>query len=198
MSHHGHRLPRHSTTPATWPAIRLCRLPSVNLLRGPHSRNPPSMALSESSRLLAPQPSTESAPAPRRTALPSRPMAASRDTSDIAPQLGHQQSDLPEVQEHPGSDAGLSPTLTRASPVSPAPPSPTHYKSGSPTSQGKTQSGSSQGYIGQVCRWVASVLYVVDTGATFLTGTAIAARHEHRSGGGHRRARPSAMPVGCT
>ncbi|KAK3899716.1 hypothetical protein C8A05DRAFT_46283 [Staphylotrichum tortipilum] len=108
------------------------------------------MALSESSRLLAPQPPTEPAPAPRRTALPSRPMAASRDTGDIAPHLGHQ-ADLPEDQERPRSDAGLSPTLTRASPVSPAPTSPTHYKSGSPTSQGKTQAGSSQGYIGQVC-----------------------------------------------
>lgn len=108
------------------------------------------MALSESSQLLGPPSPAESVPAPRRTALPSRPMG-SKDAGEPTQPLAHQPA-LPEDQEQTGSDAGPSPTLTRASAVSPAPPSPTQYKAGSPSSQGKTQAGSGQGNMGQVCR----------------------------------------------
>ncbi|KAK4157279.1 hypothetical protein C8A00DRAFT_11862 [Chaetomidium leptoderma] len=107
------------------------------------------MALSEPSRFLAPQPPAETAPAPRRTALPSRPMS-SKDLGDMT-QRSKPEFVLREDREQSGSDAEASPTLTRTSAVSPAPLSPTPYKAASPSSQGKPETGSSQGYTGQVC-----------------------------------------------
>ncbi|KAK4237742.1 hypothetical protein C8A03DRAFT_44421 [Achaetomium macrosporum] len=107
------------------------------------------MALSESARPQFPQPPPDMASAPRRTALPSRPMS-SRAASDIT-QRSQNEAALPENQGV-GHDARASPTSASAS-VSPAPPSPSQYKaaSPSPSTQSKSQAGSNQGYTGQVC-----------------------------------------------
>ena len=109
------------------------------------------MALSD------PPPSVEtqmSAPAPGRTALPSRPL--SRETSNM-PQSKSEPS-LIEDYEQARSEVGPSPTLTRASVVSSGPPSPVQSKAGSPSAQAKKESSSSQEYTGQVCRCVTAML----------------------------------------
>ncbi|KAK3306879.1 uncharacterized protein B0T15DRAFT_156208 [Chaetomium strumarium] len=107
------------------------------------------MALSESPRHQTPQPPVDMASAPRRTALPSRPVS-SRDVSDMTQRSQHEAT-LQDTREV-GYDAGASPTAASASAVSPAPPSPSQYKaSPSPSTQSKSQVGSNQGYTGQIC-----------------------------------------------
>ncbi|GAB1319098.1 GATA type transcriptional activator of nitrogen-regulated proteins [Madurella fahalii] len=104
------------------------------------------MALSESSQLPAPQPSMGLAPAPRRTALPSRPLSL-KDVRDTTEHSKHEVA-LSRDQEQDRSEAAVWPALTRATTISPSPPSPTQHKGASPSSQGTT---SGQGYTGQVC-----------------------------------------------
>ncbi|KAL2137381.1 hypothetical protein VTI74DRAFT_2 [Chaetomium olivicolor] len=114
------------------------------------------MALSESSPVMDPQPSTEISAAPRRTALPSRPMS-SRDASQTQRSAGDttqgskKEPPFPKETQQAAFEPGGSPTLTRASAITPTPPSPTHCKTTSPSAQNKTQSGSGQGYTGQIC-----------------------------------------------
>jgi hypothetical protein len=108
------------------------------------------MAVSESSQFLAPPSRTETAPAPRRTALPSRPMS-SKDLGEIARRSTHAPVSS-EDQEQTRSDAGASPTPTGTPAASPIPRSPTHFKEGSPSGRSKVQTGPDQGYTGQVCR----------------------------------------------
>ncbi|KAK4134118.1 hypothetical protein BT67DRAFT_434253 [Trichocladium antarcticum] len=89
------------------------------------------------------------APAPRRTALPTRPLS-SRETSEII-QRAKLESNFSEEYKRAISEAGGSPTLTRGSAISSGPPSPTQYKTASPSSQSKTQAGLTPEYAGQVC-----------------------------------------------
>jgi hypothetical protein len=151
------------------------------------------MALSESPRRQAPQSPLDMTSAPRRTALPSRPMS-SRDASDISQRSQHE----PSLQEHRevGPDAGASPTSASASAVSPAPPSPSQSKaSPSPSTQSKSQAGLNQGYTGQICRSVPDRHSDID----FPLGsqpTATAGQHEPLSGGDPLKARPYVMPAG--
>lgn len=98
------------------------------------------MALPETSQAFAPPSPAESAPAPRRTALPSKPIP-SKEPGDVS------QAD----QEQPGASAGTSPTMSHAST---APSSPTSRKAGGSSSQTKTTSAGNTGQSGQVCRCV--------------------------------------------
>ncbi|AEO55115.1 hypothetical protein MYCTH_2298578 [Thermothelomyces thermophilus ATCC 42464] len=98
------------------------------------------MALPETSQAFALPSPAESAPAPRRTALPSRPMS-SRESGDV-PQADQKQS---------GPGARPSPTMSHASAASSAPSSPTSRKAGGSSSQTKTTSAGNFGQSGQVC-----------------------------------------------
>ncbi|KAK3294649.1 uncharacterized protein B0H64DRAFT_191760 [Chaetomium fimeti] len=104
------------------------------------------MTLSETSKLAAPHPPTETAPASRRTALPTRP-TSSKDLGGTT-QRSRQETVLREGQSPSGPDAGTSPAPPH---ISPAPPSPPHRGATSPSSQGKSNPGSSQAYTGQIC-----------------------------------------------
>ncbi|KAK4126542.1 hypothetical protein N657DRAFT_567735 [Parathielavia appendiculata] len=106
------------------------------------------MALSEPSQLLGAPSPTASAPVPRRTALPSRPMS-SRGLGDIM-QHSNQEPVFPQEQKKAGSGT-TSPTVKTVSAVSPAPRSPTDRNASSTSTQGKTQTSTGQGYTGQVC-----------------------------------------------
>ncbi|KAK4231260.1 hypothetical protein QBC38DRAFT_354756 [Podospora fimiseda] len=111
------------------------------------------MAVSTSSRPIQPRPTTEDSPAPRRTALPSRPVS-SRDVSEVA----DQPKDGSPAQEKETANQNAptgSPAMSRASAVTPMPRSPSPVASpvaspASPTSQ-SVASSATQGYTGQVC-----------------------------------------------
>lgn len=95
-------------------------------------------------------------PASRRTALPSRPMS-SRDANQTqryvseTTECSNPEASLLGESQQAGSESDGSPTLTRASAITPTPPSPTYYKTSSPSAQSKTQPGPGQGYTGQIC-----------------------------------------------
>jgi GATA-binding protein len=109
------------------------------------------MALPELSTSPASQPPPEPVSAPRRTAIPSRPMS-SKDSKDAAlhPKNDPETSEGPE---QPTSDAQTTSMPTSSVAQNPSQP-PSHPKESSPPSQGKSQAGSGQTYTGQVCRYV--------------------------------------------
>ncbi|KAK4187090.1 hypothetical protein QBC35DRAFT_248994 [Podospora australis] len=99
------------------------------------------MALPDTPSMAQSQQPVAIAPAPRRTALPSRPVLA-KGTSES------QNSKNGPFKEKE-SQVGGSPTMSRASAVTPNPPSPTQSTAASPSSQ--SVASSSQGNAGQVC-----------------------------------------------
>ncbi|KAL2267041.1 hypothetical protein VTJ83DRAFT_4318 [Remersonia thermophila] len=101
------------------------------------------MALPEASTSSVSQPPPERTPAPRRTALPSRPMS-SKDPKDAT------QQQAPQGPERSASD--VKPSSMPASAAASYPPQvPTQGEEPSQAAQGKGQASSGQAYGGQVC-----------------------------------------------
>ncbi|KAK0745085.1 hypothetical protein B0T21DRAFT_97376 [Apiosordaria backusii] len=102
------------------------------------------MALSEPSPVPQSPLPTETAQAPRRTALPSRPVTSKA----AADNTRHSKMELTgQPDERSGSQG--SPQLSRASAFTPNPPSPPQSIAQSPSSQ--SVASSTQGHSGQVC-----------------------------------------------
>ncbi|KAK4174183.1 putative siderophore regulation protein [Triangularia setosa] len=102
------------------------------------------MALSEPSPIPQSPPPTETAQASRRTALPSRPVTSKPAGGDT--QRSKMESNG-QPDERPGCQG--SPQLSRASALTPNPPSPPQSIAQSPSSQ--SVASSAQGHTGQVC-----------------------------------------------
>ncbi|KAK3988544.1 hypothetical protein QBC44DRAFT_101428 [Cladorrhinum sp. PSN332] len=107
------------------------------------------MALSASPRPIQPRPTTGDAPAPRRTALPSRPIS-SRDVSEAADRPKNGSSAQEEETANQNAPIG-SPSMSRASAVTPNPPSPSPSAAPPSPSSQSVASSATQGYTGQVC-----------------------------------------------
>ncbi|KAK4204904.1 putative siderophore regulation protein [Triangularia verruculosa] len=102
------------------------------------------MALSEPSPISQSPPPTETAHAPRRTALPTRPVTSKVSTGNTQySKMGS--TGQPDERLTPQD----SPQLSRASAFTSNPPSPTQSVAQSPSSQ--SVASSAQGHTGQVC-----------------------------------------------